>query len=98
MKTFLGLGGYGDVLLTCTSAQSRNMAYGLALAQNKPTEAVLHEGALTAQTILALSDRYGVEMPICAMVNKIITQQVTVEAALEALLARPLKAEFGGAR
>ena len=97
LETFLGLAGYGDVLLTCTSSQSRNMAYGLSLAQNKPTDKVLQEGALTAQTILALSRRYRVEMPICAMVHQVITKNITIQAAMEALLARPLKAEFGGA-
>ena len=95
LETFLGLAGYGDVLLTCTSAQSRNMAYGMALAQNQPADPVLHEGAHTAQTIVDLSMHHGVEMPICAMVHQVITQKISIKDAMETLLARPLKQEFG---
>ena len=97
LETFLGLAGYGDVLLTCTSTQSRNMAYGMALGQNQPVNHVLHEGAHTAQTIVDLSARHGVDMPICTMVHQVITQKISLKKAMEALLARPLKHEFGAA-
>jgi glycerol-3-phosphate dehydrogenase (NAD(P)+) len=96
LETFLGLAGYGDVLLTCTSPQSRNMYYGISLAQDKPVDNVLHEGALTAHTILALSQCHKIDMPICTMVHQVITKKISIKKAMEELLARPLKQEFGG--
>jgi glycerol-3-phosphate dehydrogenase (NAD(P)+) len=94
MDTFLGLSGYGDVLLTCTSLQSRNMAFGYSLSQGKQLNDNLKEGVFTAQTIVDLSQKYAVEMPICSSVYKVISGASDIPTELAALMSRPLQKEF----
>jgi glycerol-3-phosphate dehydrogenase (NAD(P)+) len=94
MDTFLGLSGYGDVLLTCTSLQSRNMAFGYSLSQEVQRNDTLKEGVFTAQTIVDLSEKYEVEMPICSSVYKVISGASDIPTELAALMARPLQKEF----
>jgi glycerol-3-phosphate dehydrogenase (NAD(P)+) len=92
--TLMGLSGFGDMVLTCTSEQSRNFRYGLALGQGEAFAAgVTVEGVATAQAAAALATRLGVDMPITAMLAAITMGQMPVSAALTQLFARPLKPE-----
>lgn len=93
LDTFLGLSGYGDVVLTCTSRQSRNMSYGYELARGNPREDVLREGVFTAQSVMALSQKLRVDMPICASVYRMITKKSSVTDELKVLMGRPLRKE-----
>jgi glycerol-3-phosphate dehydrogenase (NAD(P)+) len=96
-QTLMGLSGLGDLVLTCTSPQSRNFAYGLALGrgQSPATAAAgkLVEGVATAAALLEMARAKGVEMPIAAAVEAVIAGRIDVRGAVDALLARPTKAE-----
>jgi glycerol-3-phosphate dehydrogenase (NAD(P)+) len=98
-ETLMGLSGLGDLLLTCGSPQSRNMSLGRALGQGQTLEAVLGsrrsvaEGVYTAAAVAKVSGERGVDMPICQAVHAIVGGKLTVEAAIEALLSRPQRAE-----
>ena len=97
--TMAGLCGLGDLVLTCSSTQSRNMSFGKALGEGRAAADVLEErqavteGAATAPAIAALADRLGVDMPICQAVAAILAGHTTVGDAVEALLSRPFREE-----
>jgi glycerol-3-phosphate dehydrogenase (NAD(P)+) len=91
-ETLNGLSGLGDLILTCTSAQSRNFAFGAALATGQQT-ARLAEGAATAHIGADLARARGLDAPIIAAVSALISGQTTITDAVAALMARPLKAE-----
>jgi len=95
--TLMGLAGLGDLILTCSSAQSRNFSLGVALGQLAEPQAAaagkLAEGVFTASALVALAQREGVEMPISAAVAAVLARKLTVDAAIEALLMRPFRAE-----
>src|SRR5690606_34321842 len=92
--TLVGLSGLGDLLLTCGSAQSRNMRLGHLLGQGRAlTEALaaLHstaEGVYTAAAAVRSAEANGIEVPIAAAVHAIIEGDITVDAAIEGLLSR----------
>ena len=98
-ETVAGLCGLGDLVLTCSSPQSRNMSVGLALGQGRSLEEALAgkvsvaEGVASAPAVRELAARIGVEAPICEAVAAILAGEVGVEAAITGLLARPLKSE-----
>jgi glycerol-3-phosphate dehydrogenase (NAD(P)+) len=94
-ETLTGLSGLGDVILTCASAQSRNYSYGLALGKGAraQTGGALAEGVFTAPVLLEMANAHGVEMPIAAAVVDILAGKASVDAAIEALLTRPFRAE-----
>ncbi len=98
-ETLAGLCGLGDLVLTCSSPQSRNMSVGLALGRGETLAAALvgkrsvAEGVASAPAVRALGERLGVEMPICEAVAKIVAGEIGVERAIEDLLSRPLKSE-----
>jgi len=92
-ETFQGLSGLGDLALTCASAQSRNFAQGLAYGRGDGQTGGTVEGLATAQAAAALAGRLAVEAPITAAVAAVVTGDATVESAMMALLARPLKEE-----
>jgi glycerol-3-phosphate dehydrogenase (NAD(P)+) len=95
----MGLSGLGDLLLTCGSPQSRNMSLGRALGQGQTLAAVLGsrrsvaEGVYTAAAVARVAREKGVDMPICFAVSAIVEGNLTVDAAIEALLSRPQRAE-----
>jgi glycerol-3-phosphate dehydrogenase (NAD(P)+) len=97
--TLMGLSGLGDLLLTCGSAQSRNMSLGRALGQGQTLASVLGsrrsvaEGVFTAAAVAKVAQEKGVDMPICQAVSAIVAGKLTVDAAIEALLSRPQRAE-----
>jgi glycerol-3-phosphate dehydrogenase (NAD(P)+) len=97
--TLMGLSGLGDLLLTCGSAQSRNMSLGRALGQGQTLASVLGsrrsvaEGVYTAAAVAKVAADKGVDMPICQAVSAIVAGKLTVDAAIEGLLSRPQRAE-----
>ncbi|WP_448587022.1 NAD(P)H-dependent glycerol-3-phosphate dehydrogenase [Thermaurantiacus sp.] len=100
-ETLAGLSGLGDLVLTCGSAHSRNMALGLALGRGlSATEALagqrtVVEGAATAPALVAAARAVGVEMPIAEAVAALLAGTLSVEAAMSSLLSRPLRREDG---
>jgi len=98
-ETLMGLSGLGDLLLTCGSPQSRNMSLGHALGEGKSLKSVLEsrrsvaEGVYTAAAVTRVAGRHGIEMPICEAVHAIVGDKVSIDAAIDALLSRPFKAE-----
>ena len=98
-ETVAGLCGLGDLVLTCSSPQSRNMSLGLALGQGQTVEEALAgkrsvaEGYESAPAVRELAARLGVEMPIAEVTAALLAGETTVDGAMEALLSRPLKAE-----
>jgi glycerol-3-phosphate dehydrogenase (NAD(P)+) len=98
-ETLAGLAGLGDLLLTCGSAQSRNMSLGHALGQGQDLASVLGarrsvaEGVYTAEAVVRVADANGIEMPICAAVHAIVQGAATVDQAIERLLLRPFRSE-----
>jgi glycerol-3-phosphate dehydrogenase (NAD(P)+) len=95
-ETLVGLSGLGDLILTCSSAQSRNFAYGLALGRGDPLEGLpLAEGVPTAGIAARLAAERGIDTPIIDAVANILEGRITVGDAVRSLLARPLKSEAG---
>jgi glycerol-3-phosphate dehydrogenase (NAD(P)+) len=92
-ETLMGLSGLGDLVLTCSSTQSRNFSYGLALGKGETPPAKLAEGALTAPVLCALAQKSGTDMPIARAVADILSGRISVNEAIGILLARPQKAE-----
>jgi glycerol-3-phosphate dehydrogenase (NAD(P)+) len=93
-ETLGGLSGFGDLVLTCTSDQSRNFRYGAALGAGTafdPTITV--EGAATAKAMAALARTRAIDMPITQMIFALTTGQITLDHAITALMSRPLKKE-----
>ncbi len=96
-ETLAGLSGLGDVILSCTSAQSRNFSFGVALGEGRSIASAaggkLAEGMFTAAVLLDLARAKGIDMPITQAVAAILAGDLSVDAAIEALLARPFRAE-----
>ncbi|ESZ69363.1 glycerol-3-phosphate dehydrogenase [Mesorhizobium sp. L103C119B0] len=93
-ETLMGLSGLGDLLLTCSSAQSRNFAYGLALGQGKPLSGLpLAEGVPTAAIAARIATERHIDAPIIAAVSAILDGTITIRQAVSALMTRPLKTE-----
>ncbi len=97
-ETLTGLSGLGDLVLTCSTAQSRNFSFGQALGKGQTPDQVragakLSEGAFTAPVLVEMARAKGVEMPICAAVAAILDGRMSVGDAIEGLLTRPFRAE-----
>jgi glycerol-3-phosphate dehydrogenase (NAD(P)+) len=93
-ETLTGLSGLGDLILTCAGPQSRNFAAGLALGRGEqPAAGKLAEGEATAPVLVELAANSGIEMPVSSAVAAILKGTISIDAAIEALLTRPFKAE-----
>ena len=97
-ETMTGLSGLGDLLLTCSSPQSRNFSFGISLGRGQDPATIqkttgLAEGAFTASVLLDMARERSVDMPISAAVVALLEGKMSVDAAIESLLTRPLKAE-----
>jgi len=93
-ETLAGLSGFGDLVLTCTSAQSRNFRAGLALGQGTAPDASLTvEGVATARAAARLAARFGIEAPVTATVADLLDGRLPPDRAVAGLMARPLKRE-----
>ena len=91
-ETFSGLAGMGDMIATCTSAQSRNRHVGMELGRGKTLEAIaaemfmVAEGAKSAPAVMALAEQYGVEMPIASDVYKVLSGETSAQRIFRGLL------------
>ncbi len=98
-ETVAGLCGLGDLVLTCSSPQSRNMSVGLALGRGQSLEGALEgklsvaEGVASAPAVRQLARKLGVDMPICEATAAILAGEVGVDDAIRGLLSRPLREE-----
>jgi glycerol-3-phosphate dehydrogenase (NAD(P)+) len=98
-ETFRGLSGLGDLVLTCSSAQSRNYGLGLALGRGLTLEAALRdsrsvvEGVATAASVARLAARLAIEMPIGAGVDALLHGGESVASVIDLLLSRPYRTE-----
>lgn len=97
--TFLGLGGVGDLFLTCTSEKSRNFTVGFRLGKGEKLEDVLAtlgsvaEGVWTTRAAFTLTQKLKVDAPIVQAVHGVLYGGVTIQEALHNLLNREMKAE-----
>lgn len=92
--TLVGLSGFGDLVLTCTSPQSRNFTYGYGLGRGEgfaTTKTV--EGIATAKATVALAQAYDQDLPVARTVAAVLEQKMTIKEALNYLMSRPLKKE-----
>jgi len=97
-ETLMGLSGLGDLLLSCSNPQSRNFTFGVNLGSGHKPATIqaatgLAEGAFTAAVVVEMARDRGVDMPIAFAVAALLDERMSVEAAIESLLSRPLKAE-----
>lgn len=100
-ETLMGLAGVGDITLSCTSTRSRNYALGVAIgraaadeSQNGSVRSVLTEGVATAVSAGDLARKLGINMPIIFSVQEVLTGNLSLDAALERLLERPVGSEI----
>lgn len=96
-ETLMGLSGLGDLILTCSTPQSRNFSFGVALGKGEAPDRAAHgklaEGAFTAPVLSEMARAKNVDMPIAAAVAAVLAKQMSVHEAIAALLARPIRAE-----
>jgi glycerol-3-phosphate dehydrogenase (NAD(P)+) len=93
-ETMAGLSGLGDLILSCSSPQSRNFALGAALGRGEqPPRDSLAEGEFTAPVLVELAASQNIDMPVSRAVAAILSGATTIDAAIESLLTRPFKAE-----
>lgn len=98
-ETLAGLAGLGDLVLTCTSSNSRNFSLGEGLGRGESAASLLSdrrtiaEGAHSAPVLAAAAKKDGIDMPITAAVARLVAGEINVSAAVQDLLTRPLRAE-----
>jgi glycerol-3-phosphate dehydrogenase (NAD(P)+) len=93
-ETLAGLSGFGDLVLTCTSDQSRNFRAGLALGRGQPVDAsATVEGLATARAAARLATRHGIDVPVTAMVAALTCGALPLDEAIAGLMSRPLRKE-----
>jgi glycerol-3-phosphate dehydrogenase (NAD(P)+) len=92
-ETMAGLSGLGDLILSCSSLQSRNFALGIALGRGEAPPPGLAEGQFSAPVLTELALSKNVDMPVSSAVAAILSGAITIDAAIEGLLTRPFKAE-----
>lgn len=98
-ETFMGMAGLGDLVLTCTDNQSRNRRFGLALGQGKSVEVAIEEigqvveGYRNTEEVHVLSEKVGVEMPICEQIYAVLYHGKSPKEAALTLLGRDLTNE-----
>ncbi len=99
LATLMGLSGFGDLSLTCNSAQSRNTSLGILLGQGVKLDDALArgggvaEGAYSAQAVRQLAKRHEIDMPICLAVDRIINLGANIDNVIADLLDRPIREE-----
>jgi glycerol-3-phosphate dehydrogenase (NAD(P)+) len=93
-ETLAGLSGLGDLVLTCTSSQSRNFRFGCALGRGEAFDPkVTVEGVATARAVVKLAAGLGIDMPITGMVDALASGRIALNDAIGQLMSRPLKQE-----
>ncbi|MBY0430628.1 MAG: NAD(P)-dependent glycerol-3-phosphate dehydrogenase [Rhodospirillales bacterium] len=100
-ETLMGLSGLGDLILTASSMQSRNMSLGVALGRGETLRDIMAarrtvaEGVYTASSVMGLAARLEVELPICTAVNALLHQGADLDHTIRGLLSRPFRTELG---
>jgi glycerol-3-phosphate dehydrogenase (NAD(P)+) len=100
--SFLGLAGIGDLVVTCTSEKSRNRHVGVELGRGRSLSEILGEMTMVAEgvrstgAVLALAERYGVEMPIATQVQAVLAGERSPSEVLALLMGREAKPELEG--
>jgi len=98
-ETLMGMCGVGDLLLTCSSMQSRNFSLGVALGQGKSLKDILAqrnsvtEGVYTAEALMVMAKNNAVEMPISEAMYKCLSEGANVDEMIVRMLDRPVKSE-----
>ena len=96
-ETMMGLSGLGDLILTCSTPQSRNFSYGVALGKGEKVDTAAHgklaEGVFTAPALMEMARAKNIDMPISGAVAAVLAGKMNVDEAIESLLTRPLKSE-----
>ena len=98
-ETLVGLSGLGDLVLTCSSTSSRNFSLGKGIGEGRSPDELMSdrktvaEGALTAPVLARLAQEKGIDMPVVAAVDKLLSGSVGVDQVLQELLARPPRPE-----
>lgn len=98
-ETLMGMCGVGDMILTCSSMQSRNFSLGMALGQGQSLKDILAarqsvtEGVHTARALMVMAKNNAVDMPISAAVHACLSEGADIETVIAALMERPLRAE-----
>ena len=93
-ETLMGLSGIGDLILTCSSEQSRNFSFGMSLGRGQKFDTkITVEGAATAQAACRLAQNLDLELPVTQAVNDLVTGQSDISDVLQNLLSRPPRAE-----
>jgi glycerol-3-phosphate dehydrogenase (NAD(P)+) len=98
-ETLMGLCGIGDLILTCSSMESRNFSFGAALGKGQKMEEILGErkavteGVHTAKALMVMAKKYKVDMPIAETVYKCLFENLSVDEAIESMLSRPVRPE-----
>ncbi len=98
-ETLMGMCGVGDLLLTCSSMQSRNFSLGVALGQGKSLTEILAsrnsvtEGVYTAKALIVMARNNAVDMPISEAVYKCLSETVNIDDIIIQMLERPIKSE-----
>ena len=99
-KTFMGLSGLGDLVLTCTGTLSRNYTVGYKMGQGENLNSILDklttvaEGVATSEAAYDLSRKYSIEMPIVEQISETINKGKSPSDAVKELMSRTLKSEF----
>jgi glycerol-3-phosphate dehydrogenase (NAD(P)+) len=99
-QTLMGLSGFGDLVLTCGSSQSRNMSLGIDIGQGKSVKELLSgqfkglaEGVGTAESVTELARKLGISMPICKAVRDILHKNFDIDITIQSLMERPFVSE-----
>ncbi|MBN8520856.1 MAG: NAD(P)-dependent glycerol-3-phosphate dehydrogenase [Alphaproteobacteria bacterium] len=98
-ETLMGMCGVGDMILTCSSMQSRNFSLGMALGQGQRADEILKtrssvtEGVHTAKALKVLAKNNAVDMPISFAVDACLSEGADISTVIEAMMDRPLRAE-----
>lgn len=99
-RTFIGLSGYGDLILTCTGELSRNRMVGQKIGQGMQIKDILAEtrtvaeGVKTAHSVYMLAQKMNVEMPICSAVYRVLYEDYDAKVVVKDLMTRTLKSEL----
>jgi len=98
-ETLTGLSGLGDLVLTCSSPQSRNMSLGMALGEGQSLNDILSrrrsvsEGVFTAGVVVELARQHKVDMPICESVYNITANEADIDQIITDFFKRPIAKE-----
>ncbi len=100
-ETLMGMCGVGDLVLTCTSMQSRNYSLGVMLGQGKSLQDIMNErqgkavteGVHTAAAMLTMAQKHAVDMPICEAVHHCVAEGRPIDDVMADVLERPLRQE-----